>query len=656
MAGMVLDASTIGLWRLRERERATRKIVDAVGGRHLQIDVGNAAANIAISAPARNKIGTCRKFQAQQYGGGIGPGDPTMQASLLGSCTVELWLRHDHTTALAFVLFQYGAGGSDSSSDSNFLGQLCLNGNNSNRLRWHHEHGSGTNVHYDQATGSGLTINTWYHVAAVKTVTGSNCTIKFYVNGALVDTSGTLTSCTGGSASWISVGATCGLGDASFLGDIKDIRISSLARSTTEILASASKVDQKHDIDGSTVSLYRLEEAADGVDASPSAMHLFVPIHDIVNTSDDDPIELGDGDTCGGRFFNGETELDAYAAHPSASIYRAALEADCTFEAWLKPDGTLVQSSLIPGMGIFSYGAETGSTSTTTNAIALRVSSAGNLIAVAYHGAGIAATYTTTATPFTGSSLRTIHHLAVTKRLVGGGNFRWEFYVDGTFLEESGDLLNYESSASATIYWRLGFSNAAGFYKHYKGLMYEARLSNVRRSAAEILESYTRGVPCLNIGTVEDDVETVTVVTGPIPDPLVEGEEEDIYFDVSAATGPDYYVTPAGDWLPVTGDEALRQSLLRRFITNPGEWQTKPGYGAGGRAFVKAKATKANRDAFSQRLREQALKDKRVASVSEVKVESFADGGYKYSVAIVPKGRDKRSKPVLVTVDTTQGD
>lgn len=154
-----------------------------------------------------------------------------------------------------------------------------------------------------------------------------------------------------------------------------------------------------------------------------------------------------------------------------------------------------------------------------------------------------------------------------------------------------------------------------------------------------------------NVCDCEEVAAVSTVNAGPIPAPLEDGEKRDIYFDVSAATGPDYSVTPAGDWLPVSGDEALRQSLLRRFITNPGEWLTKPDYGAGGRAFLKAKGTKSERDAFAQRLRAQALKDDRVEKVGEVAVERFADGGTKFRVQIEPKAKPKRAQPITVTFE-----
>lgn len=122
---------------------------------------------------------------------------------------------------------------------------------------------------------------------------------------------------------------------------------------------------------------------------------------------------------------------------------------------------------------------------------------------------------------------------------------------------------------------------------------------------------------------------------------------EDIWFDISAATGPDMVVTPAGDWKPVTGREALRQSLLRRYLTNPGEWATLPDYGAGLRAFIKAKNTKANRDKIIANLKTQTLADDRVARVSTVTVERTEDVT-KFSVTIYPKGNLETAKPLTV--------
>lgn len=117
----------------------------------------------------------------------------------------------------------------------------------------------------------------------------------------------------------------------------------------------------------------------------------------------------------------------------------------------------------------------------------------------------------------------------------------------------------------------------------------------------------------------------------------------DIWLDVSRpdATGQAaYIVTPAGDLALASGREALRQSLLRRWITDPGEWQTLPNYGVGARQFVKGKNTAAERAELTTRVRAQSLRDPRVKSVDLVTVTPLDDGspGLRLSVQVTPVG------------------
>lgn len=123
----------------------------------------------------------------------------------------------------------------------------------------------------------------------------------------------------------------------------------------------------------------------------------------------------------------------------------------------------------------------------------------------------------------------------------------------------------------------------------------------------------------------------------------------DIWLDLAGRSGPDYVVTAGGDWKLAKGIAALRQSLLRRFMTDPGEWKTKgDDYGAGGRSFVKSRDTLAARQAFANRIRAQALKDTRVAQVNKIEIERF-DGGARFKVVVVPKGDLSRSGPITVS-------
>jgi phage baseplate assembly protein W len=118
----------------------------------------------------------------------------------------------------------------------------------------------------------------------------------------------------------------------------------------------------------------------------------------------------------------------------------------------------------------------------------------------------------------------------------------------------------------------------------------------------------------------------------------------DIWFDVSQPdqTGhANYVITPAGDVAMVSEHEALRQSLIRRYLTNPGDWKTAPNYGAGCRQYVKGKNTAAERAELESRVRAQSLRDPRVLTVDLATVTPLEDGspGIRLSVKITPKGR-----------------
>lgn len=131
---------------------------------------------------------------------------------------------------------------------------------------------------------------------------------------------------------------------------------------------------------------------------------------------------------------------------------------------------------------------------------------------------------------------------------------------------------------------------------------------------------------------------------------------DDIWFDVSTADPisgeANYVMTQAGDLQSVSGVEALRQSLIRRWITNPGEMPTAPEYGAGLRSYVKAKNTPAMRAEVESRVRAQTLRDPRVLSVALVTVARLDDGsdGIKISAQVTPKGR-LRDRNLTVTVE-----
>lgn len=131
----------------------------------------------------------------------------------------------------------------------------------------------------------------------------------------------------------------------------------------------------------------------------------------------------------------------------------------------------------------------------------------------------------------------------------------------------------------------------------------------------------------------------------------------DIWFDIAA---PDvqlgeanYVVTPAGDWQAVRGEEALRQSLIRRLVTAPGDWAFLPTYGVGAQQYVKARNVPAARAELEGRIRSQFLADPRVQAVETVLITPLDDGspGIRILVTVTPKGRLRSDKPLPVALE-----
>lgn len=131
---------------------------------------------------------------------------------------------------------------------------------------------------------------------------------------------------------------------------------------------------------------------------------------------------------------------------------------------------------------------------------------------------------------------------------------------------------------------------------------------------------------------------------------------KDVWYDVSAATGPDTALTKGGDWVLVKRMEAVRQSLLRAYMTNPGEWVFLPHWGGGARLFVKRKNTRANRDLLATRLREQSLRDRRVASVPDVFVQQAGGGLVRFGVSVRVVGQIEQSKPMSIFGSLNEND
>lgn len=95
---------------------------------------------------------------------------------------------------------------------------------------------------------------------------------------------------------------------------------------------------------------------------------------------------------------------------------------------------------------------------------------------------------------------------------------------------------------------------------------------------------------------------------------------KDIFFN------GDYDVNPAGDYVTISGFDAIREAIYRRLITRPGEYKLRPEYGVGILDFVKKRRTQSNFDVIRQRVVDQLSLETRIDEVTLVQVTGIEDG------------------------------
>lgn len=90
---------------------------------------------------------------------------------------------------------------------------------------------------------------------------------------------------------------------------------------------------------------------------------------------------------------------------------------------------------------------------------------------------------------------------------------------------------------------------------------------------------------------------------------------EDLLFD------DDLQLTASGDYAYVSGTAAVRQAILVRLLTAPGEYAVRPDFGVGIRSWVKKRLTVSEIDTLRQLVIDQLTKETRIERVESVIVE-----------------------------------
>jgi phage baseplate assembly protein W len=127
------------------------------------------------------------------------------------------------------------------------------------------------------------------------------------------------------------------------------------------------------------------------------------------------------------------------------------------------------------------------------------------------------------------------------------------------------------------------------------------------------------------------------------PSPALASETEIDLWGVDILFDDDTQVTASGDYATVEGNAALRQAILIRLITSPGEYAIRPDYGCGVGQWVKKRMTKVERDLLRQTIIEQLSQEERISKVEDVVVESLTSGnttGIRITVKVTALGRE----------------
>lgn len=110
----------------------------------------------------------------------------------------------------------------------------------------------------------------------------------------------------------------------------------------------------------------------------------------------------------------------------------------------------------------------------------------------------------------------------------------------------------------------------------------------------------------------------------------------------------DYSVTSKGDYVLLEGEKALRQSVLHRLLTKPGEFATRPTYGVGIRSFVKKPKSPSNIALLEQRITDQLGREPRIEEVLNVLVQVI-DNGLKVVISIRASAKALTFQPFIFT-------
>jgi hypothetical protein len=490
--GHELDASTIGLWKLDETAAATyAQFVDGTANvKHLTA-MPTADPPRVVGGPSPISTRRARWFDGSTQYAISSAADTALNTFLVASSyTVIARVRPEDNGGMRRYIFAYGQSG-DTGEDTNISGSVFIGGTGLiGSLR---ESGAGgTNNEVIQVAGTPVPNGEWSTVAV--TFSGTTTRVYYWNSAGVGGLQDTLTQAlaTGGgsAASRMYIGQSTAA-TSFFKGSMRGLTIISgvLSLSQLEALVARSNWDS----DATTAyRYYECNETPDAIDEGPLGQHLRLYADGtgaravaLSTTPTTDTTLCGDSGVS--RVLAGTRELDSHLAHPTTATVRTAMLADFTLEAWIRPDAITDVTR-----GLFVFGDPEPETQA-DNHIGVQISSTGNLFTTMESGAGADASgqYSVASGLVAGERA----HVAFVKYVSAGSAFV-EFYVNGLLVGASGALTNLDGATNGFLRLLAGPSEDG-----WKGSIDDIRLSSVRRTAAEILASYTNAPvgPCLKL-------------------------------------------------------------------------------------------------------------------------------------------------------------
>lgn len=488
--GHVLDENTVALWRFDETESVmddghAYSTAAALNGDYTLTAYSAAQRPYIVGGP-KNDGEQLARFFTFNSGGGYGgmqktSVDDTFKDVLRDSYTIECFINLVATPSSTATLFFCGAAGSAESG--NYLFWCHLNTSRQITIVW--EHGSGTSATFSSTVV--VPLNTWTHLAFVVTKTGASAVVQIYMDGALEETSGSMTAATGGTDSAVrwDVGTTTGQSPQAM---IADIRISSVARTLEEVAASSTA--KIHENDEDTFEIWRFSELPECFDIGPYGFHLGPYTLGSVVASAGIADPLFEGSVHSREFGEPSTDWLTIPWHPK--LLEVLQEDELTVEFWIQHRDTAVSSSEY----LFTFFGHVSNELEATNRqlwVWLSTSPAGGLTVLWESGGGTNMSVTTTATVVGTGTEHSRHHIAIVRYSDGGGAFDLDLYVDGVFVEQIGSSVPKPTGGTDTSLNTWPRFAVAYLGNSFFGRLDDMRVSNVARSAGEIAASAARG-------------------------------------------------------------------------------------------------------------------------------------------------------------------